>query len=200
MKRHLQSTSYANVTATLALIIALGGTSYAAVTLGRNSVGNVQLKPSAVTSAKVKDKSLMAKDFKAGQVPAGKAGAKGADGAPGAPGAPGTPGQTGPPGPAQYPQIVYKVSGGIENLNNMQNKGEIQCDPGMVAIGGGVYGFGGVGHDVNASYPSADHGGWEALMNNQTGATQTFQVYAVCSRALQVSPLPALAIHPDKKR
>ena len=36
--------SYANVTASLALFIALGGTGYAAVTLPRNSVGSAQLR------------------------------------------------------------------------------------------------------------------------------------------------------------
>ena len=40
--------SYANVTATLALFIALGGTSYAAITLPRNSVGAKQIRAGAV--------------------------------------------------------------------------------------------------------------------------------------------------------
>ena len=37
----------------------LGGTGYAALKLPRNSVGSVQIKKSAVTSAKVKDGSLL---------------------------------------------------------------------------------------------------------------------------------------------
>jgi hypothetical protein len=40
--------NYANVTATLALFISLGGASYAAVSLPAHSVGPTQLKPSAV--------------------------------------------------------------------------------------------------------------------------------------------------------
>jgi len=40
MKRMFSNGRYANVTATLALIVALGGTSYAAVVLPRNSVGS----------------------------------------------------------------------------------------------------------------------------------------------------------------
>ncbi len=95
---HLRS----NAVAYLALFIALSGTSYAAITLPRNSVGPTQLKSNAVTSAKVKDRSLLSKDFKAGQLPAGKDGADGADGAPGASGAPGAKGDagaTGSPGP-----------------------------------------------------------------------------------------------------
>lgn len=75
------------VVACLALIMALGGTSYAAV-LAANSVGTKQLKRNAVrtsdinraavTSVKVKDFSLLRKDFKSGQIPAGPAGPAGA--------------------------------------------------------------------------------------------------------------------------
>ena len=39
----------------LALLIALGGTSYAAAKLPRNSVGSAQLKRNAVTSVKVEE-------------------------------------------------------------------------------------------------------------------------------------------------
>lgn len=88
MKGMFTNGRYANVTATLALIIALGGTSYAAISLPTNSVGSKQLKkrsvtnsklrPNAVTSATVRNGSLRAKDFKAGQLPAGPAGPAGA--------------------------------------------------------------------------------------------------------------------------
>jgi hypothetical protein len=48
--------SYANVTATLALIIAVGGASaFAATQLAKNSVGAKQLKKNAVTNAKIKN-------------------------------------------------------------------------------------------------------------------------------------------------
>jgi hypothetical protein len=88
-----------------ALFVALGGTSYAAVTLPRNSVGANQLRANSVTSAKVKDRSLTAKDFKSGQLPAGEKGATGAtgpqgpQGPAGANGAPGATGDQGPAGP-----------------------------------------------------------------------------------------------------
>src|SRR4051794_20480745 len=59
----------ANVMASLALFVALGGGAYAAATLPRNSVGAAQIKPNAVTSWKVRDNSLLAKDFQAGQLP-----------------------------------------------------------------------------------------------------------------------------------
>lgn len=78
-----------------ALFIALGGTSYAAVSLPKNSVGANQIRADAVTSAKVKDRSLLARDFKAGQLPKGAKGARGAKGATGARGATGAAGAAG---------------------------------------------------------------------------------------------------------
>ena len=59
--------TYANVVATLALFLALGGGTYAAFKLPNNSVGTKQLKKNAVTSPKVKDGSLTAADLAGGQ-------------------------------------------------------------------------------------------------------------------------------------
>jgi hypothetical protein len=87
IKRILQRASYANVMATIAVFLALGGTGYA-LSLPRNSVGTVQLKKNAVTSpkikkgaittakvrksaitgVKVKNRSLAAVDLKKGQM------------------------------------------------------------------------------------------------------------------------------------
>lgn len=74
MLTHLRS----NVVAYLALLIALGGTSYAATALPRDSVGAPQIRGGAVRTAEVKDRSLLGKDFKAGQLPAGARGPRGA--------------------------------------------------------------------------------------------------------------------------
>jgi hypothetical protein len=89
---------YASVTATLALVVALSGTSYAAVKLAPNSVGTAQLKNNAVTTAKVKDGTLQATDFKAGTITPGKNGAPGPQGNPGAAGATGPAGAKGEKG------------------------------------------------------------------------------------------------------
>lgn len=67
--------SYANVMATIAVFVALGGGAYAAMTLPKNSVGRKQLKANAVVSSKVKNRSLLARDFKGGQLPRGPRGA-----------------------------------------------------------------------------------------------------------------------------
>ena len=67
--------SPAMVVACIALTVALGGTSVAAIqALPKNSVGTKQLKKNAVVSAKVKNRSLLAVDFKAGQLPRGPKG------------------------------------------------------------------------------------------------------------------------------
>src|SRR5690348_7635233 len=81
----LRRVSYAEVVATLALFIALGGASYAAVKIPKNSVGTKQLKKNAVNSSKVKNKSLLASDFKPGQIPRGPVGPTGSAGIAGAP-------------------------------------------------------------------------------------------------------------------
>jgi hypothetical protein len=91
------------VVACLALLVALGGTSVAAVSqlVPRNSVGTVQIRNAAVTnpkirnnavtSAKVANRSLLRSDFAPGQLPAGPTGPQGPAGPAGA---------AGPAGPA----------------------------------------------------------------------------------------------------
>ena len=128
--------TYANVTATLALFIALGGGAYAATALPKNSVGTAQIKKNAVTGAKikssavassdVKDGSLLKKDFKAGELPAGPAGAKGDKGDPGANGTNGT---TGPRGP----------SNGFESGNNASPTYSATEDEDSIALPAGSF-------------------------------------------------------------
>jgi hypothetical protein len=91
-----------NAVAYLALSVALGGTSYAAVNLPRNSVGTTQLKKNAVTSAKIKNRSIKPADLAPNALQTGAAGARGPQGErgpQGAPGAQGPKGDTGPAGP-----------------------------------------------------------------------------------------------------
>jgi hypothetical protein len=120
---------YANVTSTLALVVALGGTSYAATAISSRDIrdGTIRaadLANSSVTSAKVKNGSLVRRDFRAGQIPKsapggtgaagprgargpqgvagpkGNAGERGATGTTGVQGAAGAQGPAGPQGPA----------------------------------------------------------------------------------------------------
>jgi len=86
MKDVRRKLTYANVVATLALFIALGGATYAATKLPKNSIGAKQIKKNSVNSAKVQNGSLLAEDFKPGQIPAGKEGPQGPKGDAGAAG------------------------------------------------------------------------------------------------------------------
>jgi hypothetical protein len=76
MRKHL---TYSNVMATGAMFLALGGVSYAAITLPANSVGSKQIKDGAVGSADVKNHALKAGDFKGG-LPSGPRGQRGPKG------------------------------------------------------------------------------------------------------------------------
>ena len=58
MRRLRDRLTYANVVATIALFVALGGSSYAALTLPRNSVGAKQLKPRSVGKSELRSGSV----------------------------------------------------------------------------------------------------------------------------------------------
>lgn len=70
----------------VALVVALGGAGYAALRLPDASVGTSQLKDGAVVARKVRLHTLLAVDFKPGQVPRGPTGSAGRPGPPGSPG------------------------------------------------------------------------------------------------------------------
>ena len=90
--------TYANVMATIAVFVSLGGTSYAAITLKANSVKNRHLAKNSVTSPKVAEGSLRASDFRSSELPAGPRGAQGDAGPAGPAGSRGPQGATGPRG------------------------------------------------------------------------------------------------------
>lgn len=88
MRKRLPSP--AMVVACTALAVALGGTSYAAIKLPKdsvkakqiaaNAVGSSELADGSVGTAEVIDGSLLATDFASGQLPAGSPGPQGAQG------------------------------------------------------------------------------------------------------------------------
>ena len=150
---HLAAHLRRNAIAYAALFVALGGTSWAAVNLPRNSVGAGQLRTNAVRapeiarnavrSAEVRNRSLRRRDFARGQLPAGATGAPGLpgppgpSGPPGATGAPGPAGQTGPRGPSNgyfdqdvltLPQGTYLVHAAGSALNNAGGEAIPTCE------------------------------------------------------------------------
>jgi collagen triple helix repeat protein len=105
---HLQRLSprvtFSGVTSLLALLVALGGVSYAAVELPNNSVKSRHIAKSAVRSADLKDGSVQPRDLSRSVKTrllgsAGPPGAAGPIGPAGLPGAQGPKGDTGAPGP-----------------------------------------------------------------------------------------------------
>ena len=110
------------VVALVALFVAMGGVGYAALKLPKNSVGRKQIKANAVNSSKVANNSLLAGDFKAGQLPAGPRGPKGDACLPSDPACKGPKGDTGSQGPGamsfdgqfdinQLPSEVIRING-----------------------------------------------------------------------------------------
>jgi hypothetical protein len=98
--------------ALLALFIALGGTSYAAVNLPANSVGSKQIKNKAVTPKKVSPAAV--KLFRGKRGARGARGATGATGPQGPIGPQGAQGQTGPPGGTAWSFVTDDKGGGGE--------------------------------------------------------------------------------------
>ena len=191
--------SPAMVVACLSLVLALGGTGYAAGLLPVGSVGTPQLKADAVVSSKVKDGSLLAKDFRAGQLPAGARGAAGVAGERGAAGPQGVAGLQGQPGsqgPAGFSSLTYVAADYGPFPAGAQYGGEAVCTGGRHAVGGGVFSESAdVGEQqVNSSYPSSGAGdgeegttAWWAYVDNTSSAPRHFRVYAVCAAATSVS-------------
>jgi hypothetical protein len=126
MLRHIrQRLSYANVTATLALFVALGGTSYAAITLPRNSVGPAQIRTGAVGSTEIRDRSVHLKDLTRSTRRALKGGT----------GAQGPAGPAGPAGSAAVKYFATVTAAGAFVRGNATSGGRAQ------AIGNYVVGF-----------------------------------------------------------
>jgi hypothetical protein len=64
MRRLRARLTYANLTASIALFVALGGTGYAAVTLPRNSVGHAQLRNNAVGTKELRRGAVRSSDIR----------------------------------------------------------------------------------------------------------------------------------------
>ena len=136
---------YADLMSTLAVFLALGGIGYAAITIPNNSVGTKQLKKNAVTSKKVKNRTLLKTDFKRGQLPAGAIGPVGPVGPTGATGA------TGPAGPATPAEIAANSLTG-EHIDESALSGVNAATLGGV----GLSGLAGIGRQSPASATCTD--------------------------------------------
>lgn len=180
MTRRTRRPSPAMVVACLALLVALGGTSVAAVSqlVPRNSVGTAQLKKNAVVSTKVKNRSLLAADFKAGQLPAGAAGPEGDKGGKGDKG---DKGDTGAPGVSEY-EIVTAQSPTDSTANKAITA---SCPAGKKLLGGGALTIpaNATTSWVVASFPP-NATSWQARGTETPGyvGTWTLSAVAICAK------------------
>ena len=126
MRIAIRRPSPALVISCLALTLALGGTGYATVLqVPKNSVGTPQLKNSAVTTAKVKNRSLLRADFASGQLPAGPRGPVGPVG------------PAGPAGPAGLTG-AERVDATSPSNSTITRTMTVACPTGKRLLGGGV--------------------------------------------------------------
>jgi hypothetical protein len=183
--------TYANVMATIAVFIALGGSTYAATQVQRNSVGNRQLKKNAVTTEKVKDGAIIEADLEPGLIPdvsglasrrdlAGYAYSKGES-----------------DGRYLRGTIVVVKTIADKIAKGSYATGQVECPPGYQAIGGGVDPNGVQHGKVSASAPLVDgvppifaadgiHGpsnGWFGAVTAQGGEAdiQRVAIQVICS-------------------
>ena len=145
--------SPATVLAFLALLVALGGTSYAAITLPANSVGTKQLKKNAVTGNKVKNRSLKAADFAAGQLPQGPKGDQ---------------------GPAGATNVTVREGPAATN------RSDASCQPGERAVGGGAKTSNGLLDETKPTPSSGTPTGWTATAYDGMG-TADVQTWVICA-------------------
>jgi hypothetical protein len=176
--------SPALVVASLALLVALAGTGYAAVVLPRNSVGPMQLRNGAVSSLKVKDGSLALIDFAAPQRAnlkgdPGVAGPKGDTGAKGDKGDKGDKGSKGDPGLSGY--VIVQKGSALTTASSTAV--QVDCPAGQRALGGGgATHWPGAGVSVTNSFPLPSGTGWLVTANAKTpGAGWDYVAYAVCA-------------------
>jgi hypothetical protein len=187
--------SPALVVSVIALSVALGGTSYAAIVLPANSVGTKQIKKNAVTGAKVKNGSLRKGDFGAGQLPAGATGATGAAGANGATGATGPKGDKGDPGTdgTGTANVVVRESASAAVAASAIVSVTASCLTGERATGGGwdASGNGEFGTVALDSQPTASAGvpnGWTVKVNNVTTLAGNPQASSVVAKVICAAP------------
>lgn len=189
MKKIKGKLTFANLTACLALFVALGGVSYAATQLPANSVGTAQIKKNAVTPAKLSPAARKTQ-------PAAAIGPKGDPGPRGPQGDQGVPGVS---------SIVTRFGPDRELPTSASTVSYATCKPGESVIGGGWSFIGGGGRPATTDYyllldrpsieipgpgpsffPPPNDGeaatGWLVGFENSTGSSFEFRSYVQCSQ------------------
>jgi hypothetical protein len=131
--------------------------------LKRNAVGPQKVAPNAIRTGHVLDGSLLAADFKAGQIPAGPKGDPGA------------------PGLSEY-EIVTATKAVVNATLNVR---QVNCPAGKKVLAGGVTPStisAAQGPFVYVSQPLANGASWVAGTARLASGSWTITVWAVCAK------------------
>jgi hypothetical protein len=178
------------VVAFAALIVALGGTAYAAVKLParsvgtkelkRNAVGRTQIKNNAVDSRKVRDSSVAGADIADNTVTGQDVNEATLGAVPSAAGA------ARATTSGALDRVVYRAAPGtvppaVSDTEPTRAAGTATCDAGMLAVGGGVRVEDVDFMAVDDSYPDGGGRSWTVHVNNDDpAAAHTFSTFVVC--------------------
>jgi len=161
IRRYLPSP--AMVVACLALLVALGGTGYAAIKLPANSVGTKQLKRGAVTGVKVKSNALggtQINESTLGRVPSAT---------------------SSPVSRLDYASAVVAVPAG----GSITTRATVNCPTGLSPTGGGAKMTNSVDGFITDTNPVGKTG-WEATA--WSSIAQNMTVYVICAQAATTTP------------
>jgi hypothetical protein len=183
--------SYANVVASLALFVAIGGSSYAAISVTGAQVRDGSLSGrdvhnGSLTGKDVRDGTLRRADFAANELPSGRPGPAGPQGPQGDPGATGPAGPAGAAGPRGESGTagVHKVTKSFLLAAHEQSFPNVDCPAGEKATGGGVEATSGDVRtllDAPESAGSDEPIGWAAGFVNDANVERQVFVLAICA-------------------
>jgi hypothetical protein len=200
-----QHATYGNVTATLALFVALGGSAYAVAQLPAGSVGSRQLKNNAVTTSKIKNNAVRTSKIRNSAVTGAKVRRNSLTGA-----------DINESSLGQVPSaLAANTATTATNATNATNANHANtattatrsnaiglvayrsfnlplpasatptaliapCNPGQHVIGGGVQLALPATEEVIDQFPATGNTGWTVRLTN-TGMASTVTVYAICT-------------------
>ena len=175
-RRYLPSPAL--VVACLALLVALGGTGYAAIKLPANSVGTKQLKRGAVTGVKVKSNTLTGtqiNESRLGRVPSAATAATATTATTA------TSATSAPVSRLDYASAVFAVPAGFAP----PVRGTVNCPAGLSATGGGAKMTDPAQGFIIDTNPVGKTG-WESTAQSSTAQNAT--VYVICAQAATTTP------------
>jgi hypothetical protein len=187
------------IVATIALLAAVGGTTYAQTAINgediRNkSIAGIKLKNQAVGTAQLRNLAVQSRDIQRGAVNTSKLRSGAVTGPKIARGAVGTAAiaansvtRADLQAAAQVPNVAVRASATVGVTNGTVNQASASCNAGetLLSGGGGITSPPVPGAAIQSSRPELAPGTvtparWQVIMENQSGGTVTFQAFAVC--------------------